>query len=171
MKKNSLENITGYVVALLLAAYLLAGCSAPGPSLAELCATNYPCKDTVYVEKRTIVDTFYLDGAIIEVAEEVDCPPSDSGATVTKVIEVEVPGRTIIREVTVLDTNRCKKDSALIAHLREQVAAKNEAIRKMRQENLKPNNLLPKGLPWWVYVLTALLTAGAGWFVFNKKRA
>jgi outer membrane murein-binding lipoprotein Lpp len=162
------------IFAVILAAFLLTSCgtTARKLTLAERCAKEYPCADTVIVVERTQTDTLYLAGYDQIDTVSVPCPPNLTDTVLVSVVrEVRIPGRVVPVTTIVRDTVTARIDSAL----RVAYAELNAAYQQLEKDAAQAKTQLREarrsgGRSWWPWLLVGVLVALVAYLVFVKKK-
>jgi hypothetical protein len=127
------EKIQPSLFALAAFAILLFGCN-PNAKLAQKCAEQYPCEDSLTVREITRTDTVELTDTYIEYLDTTICPPSANGVTVIDIDTVRVPGRKVVITRTVMDSTWYRLDQAALAVMQQDLDEADKAIAKLITE-------------------------------------
>lgn len=126
--------------------------------LAELCAENFPVKDSIIVRDSVSFDTIYNTDIFFDTTVVKDT------VRITKYL----PGKTVIKTVR-KDSIIVRRDMANESHLINQLSAsvKESGKLKLERDNLQAFKDSMKGkvhIPWWILALAGVaLTGWAYW--------
>jgi hypothetical protein len=158
------EKIQPSLFALAAFALLVASCN-PNTKLAQKCAEQYPCKDSLVIWEVSVLDTVELWDTYME-TDTIECPPSREGVTLIDYDTVFLKGHKVVITRTVKDSTHWRIDQAHIASLaleieglqqqRDNLTAKLASCQTVVGEN-------NGNLPWWW-----LLIVSIGGFVVAK---
>lgn len=158
---------------IIIAGFFLASCGATRNkmTLAEKCATQYPCRDTTIFVDRVHTDTLIIPGLDQVDTVIVACPPNLTDTLrLTVFREVKTPARFVPVKVTFRDTITAKLDSALrvanmelhakYAQLQSEIAVSKSKLQEARRAS---------GRALWHWIIVGLLAALIVYLVFVKK--
>lgn len=129
--------------------------------LAELCADEFPAKDSIIVRDSVSFDTLYNTDIVFDTTTVKD----------TVYITRQLPGKTIVKTVR-KDSTIVRVDKAMESHLGNKLLAANKEIERLNAENneLKAFKKSMRGkvhIPWWIIALAG--TGLLGWAYWRIK--
>lgn len=148
---------------------VFAGCSA---DLAQRCAEQFPCRDSVIVKQKVLHDTIQLGPWWIAETDSVPCPPSDTGIMLILIDTVFVPKFIKIVEWRYKDTCIVQHDSAREAYLKQIIAQLQTDLKERENDVQKALRKAEKGKPykWISWLLILALVALLGYIVTRSLK-
>lgn len=144
---------------LVLIIFLFGACKAKKQlNLAELCAKEFPPKDSLVIRTDTIREVFTVPEEWFEIEDTTECPPSKEAITIVKTISKKVPPRIIEIERVVHDTTFFRPDSAALFLAIHELDKTKKKLAKAEKKLAKNNGKVK--VPHWVIALLLLITGG-----------
>ncbi len=128
-----MKKMQSTLFALAALALLMASCNNAN-KLAQKCAEQYPCKDSLTVRETTRTDTVELTDTYIEYIDTTVCPPSTNGVTLIDTDTVWLKGQKIVITRTVRDSTWWRLDQAALAAMQQDLEQADAAIAKLITE-------------------------------------
>lgn len=145
------------------------GCSA---DLAQRCAEQFPCRDSVVVTQQIRIDTAYAGPWMFVDTDTVPCPPSDSGTLIVRRDTIRIPVQKTVFKYEYLDTCHITSNTAYEAQLQQKINQLSKELKARQNEVNRERERVAasRAYKWISWLLIAALVAALGYIITRSLK-